>query len=173
MAAFYKSKEESLSERLTNKINDLKDEIKAGGDDVGDMMNDLTEIAYEVSELEAEKAELESKLNEYERKKRAVAKSALIEQEKFNMGKTSELIKVDNRTIIPLSSIIEITGPFEVWADDDGEEYDEPGEGRTFERYAIVKYKVLDWVGDDPDVNIDVKSAYMSSELYDKLIERL
>lgn len=167
------SEGESLSDRLSDLIDRLEDEIEDGGECIGDMMNDIRELSYDVSALEAEKAELESKLDEYKRKKKAAAKSALIEQEKFNISKTAELIKVDNRTIIPLSSIIEITGPFEVWADDDGEEYDEPGEGRTFERYAIVKYKVLDWVGDDPDVNVDVKSAYMSGELYDKLVERL
>lgn len=43
------------------------------------------------------------------------------------------LIRINKTTAIPLSSILEICGPYDSWMDDDGEDYDgpEPAGSRT------------------------------------------
>lgn len=75
------------------------------------------------------------------------------------------LIRINKTTAIPLSSILEICGPYDSWSDDNGEDYDRPGPGREPYRYVLVKYSMPR----DSSSRYTVYEAYMDLDVYERL----
>lgn len=75
------------------------------------------------------------------------------------------LIRINKTTVIPLSSILEIDGPYVSWSDDDGEDYDGPGPGREPYSYALVKYSMPR----ETSSGYTIYEAYMDLDVYEKL----
>lgn len=74
------------------------------------------------------------------------------------------LIRINKTTAIPLSSILRISGPYDKWSDDGGEEYDKPGKGREPFRYVMVEYIMPNYSSGHT-----VNEAYMDLDVYERL----